>query len=52
VGYELWQGHRHWPELYAMLEWGNAEEIRQMDLLLMLTRCESLLAETAAPDPA
>ncbi|MDQ6971249.1 MAG: NAD-glutamate dehydrogenase, partial [Mariprofundaceae bacterium] len=50
AGYELWQEHRHWPELYAMLEWGNADEIRQMDLLLMLTRCESLLAETAASD--
>jgi hypothetical protein len=47
AGLALWQAHPNWPELYAMQEWGSADNMSHMDLLLMLSRCESLLTECA-----
>ena len=48
AGLDLWQEHPNWPELYAMLEWGSADNMSHMDLLLLLSRCESLLTDCAA----
>jgi len=49
AGLELWQTHRHWPDLHALREKKPGEEMERMQLLLLLTRCESLLLEAVPP---
>jgi len=48
AGLNLWREHRHWPALSALRENAQAGEMDRMELLLMLARCESLLADTAS----
>jgi len=45
AGLELWSAHRHWPGLHALRQRKPGEEMERMELLLFLTRCESLLSE-------
>lgn len=46
AGLSLWSAHRHWAALSALRQRKPDEELERMSLLLLLTRCESLLAET------
>ena len=50
AGLELWSGHRHWPVLHALRQQKPGEDMERMELLLFLTRCESLLSEGESQD--
>jgi glutamate dehydrogenase len=45
AGLALWSSHRYWPVLHALQEKTPGEKIERMELLLLLSRCESLLSE-------
>ncbi len=45
---DLWQNHRHWAELQNIRGQAEAGEMDRMQLLLMLTRTETLLAECSS----
>ncbi|MDX8391514.1 MAG: NAD-glutamate dehydrogenase [Mariprofundaceae bacterium] len=50
TGQNLWQQHRNWDDLQHMREQAQKESMDRMQLLLMLTRCESLIGETASAE--
>ncbi len=51
AGLELWQNHRHWDNLQSMQEQNEENEMNRMQLLLMLTRTETLLSESGNAAP-
>jgi len=48
AGLDLWSDHRHWDSLAALFERDSEDKLERIELLLLLTRCESLLSETAS----
>jgi len=48
AGESIWQEHRNWEDLRHMRKESDNEDMDRIELLLLLTRCESLLVETAS----